>query len=75
MTPRDRLAVLRRLFRDRQGPVTTGMVHDYYRAKGISAQRTTARHDLKTLVRQGLIYAKGPDNDLKFFLKTLEAGR
>lgn len=75
MTPRDRLAVLRRLFRDRPGPVTTGMVHEQYRAKGISSQRTTARHDLKTLVREGLIYTTGPDNDLKFWLRSIDGGR
>lgn len=75
MTPRDRLAALRRYFRDWQGPITTGMVHDWYRAKGIASCRTTARQDLKTLVQEDLIYTTGPDNDRRFWLKTLEAGR
>ena len=75
MTPRDRLAVLRAMFRDRQGPITTGMVHDWYRAKGIAPHRTTARGDLKTLVEQGLIYATGAQDDRKFWLRTLGGGR
>lgn len=75
MTSRDRLAVLRAMFRDRPGPITTGMVHEQYRAKGIATCRTTARQDLKTLVQQDLIYTTGPDNDRRFWLKTLEAGR
>lgn len=75
MTPRDRLAILRMLFRDQPGPITTGMVHEHYQAKGIAPSRTTARQDLKTLVLQDLIYATGPQDDRKFWLKTSGGGR
>lgn len=69
MTPRDRLAVLRRLFKEQPGPITTGMAHDYYKAKGIAPNRGTARGDLKTLVEQGLLYTTGDDSNRKFWLK------
>lgn len=69
MTGRDRLHVLRRLFRDQRGPITTGMVHTLYRNSGLAPSRTTARADLKTLVNEGLIYATGPTSNRKYWLK------
>nr|WSX48855.1 hypothetical protein OG409_07790 [Streptomyces sp. NBC_00974] len=75
MTPRDRLAVLRRLFTEQPGPITTGMAHRYYQAQGIAPHRATARGDLKTLVDQGLVYTTGPDHDIRFWLKTSGGGR
>ncbi|MFB6809459.1 hypothetical protein [Streptomyces sp. NPDC056387] len=68
-----RLRLLRRLFRDHDGPVTTGMAHRLYQAKGIPC-RTTARRDLEELVREGLIHAVGPENDRKYLL-TKDGGR
>jgi hypothetical protein len=75
MTARGRLAVLRRLFEQQPGPITTGMVHAHYQAQGIAPQRTTARMDLKMLVAQGLLYETGPDDDRKFWLKPAGGGR
>jgi len=75
MTPRDRLAVLRRLFKEQPSPITTGMAHAYYRAQGISPHRSTARGDLATLVQQGLIYWTGPTDNRKFWLKSIGGGR
>lgn len=74
MTPRDRLQVLRRLFRDQRGPITTGMVHQLYQAKGIAPLRATARQDLERLVREGLAYTTGPDNDRKYWLNRRDGG-
>ncbi|MFD8577207.1 hypothetical protein ACFV1H_17980 [Streptomyces virginiae] len=73
MTARDRLHVLRRAVRDYPGPWRTGMAHRLYLAKGLAPQRSTARGDLNTLVRQGLLYPTGPSHDRKFWLK--ERGR
>lgn len=75
MTPRDRLAVLRRLFKEQPGPITTGMAHAYYRAQGIAPHRTTARKDLHTLVKQGLLTATGPEDNRRFWLRTMGGGR
>ncbi|MFJ3173759.1 hypothetical protein ACIPJK_23670 [Streptomyces roseus] len=74
MSARDRLRVLRALFRDHDGPVTTGMAHHHYQAKGISPHRTTARADLELLARQGLIHAVGPENNRRYVL-TKAGGR
>ncbi|MEU9000488.1 hypothetical protein [Streptomyces sp. NPDC048551] len=76
MTPRDRLAVLRRLFKEQPGPITTGMAHAYYRAHGIAPHRSTARRDLAVLVRQGLIVVTGDEyNARRFWLRTMGGGR
>ena len=69
MTPRDRLHVLRRLFRDRRGPITSGQVQAYYRAANLATGRTTARVDLKALASEGLIYSTGATNNRKYWLK------
>ncbi|MFJ3923073.1 hypothetical protein [Streptomyces sp. NPDC090022] len=67
MSAADRLAILRRLFRDHDGPITTGMAHREYQARGIPC-RTTARRDLEQLAREGLIHPVGAENDRKYLL-------
>lgn len=74
MTARDRLAVLRRLVKEQPGPITTGMAHGYYLAKGVAPNRSTARADLHTLVRQGLLTVTGPENDRRFWLRSVGGG-
>lgn len=75
MSARDRRAVLRRLFTERPGPVRTGEVCTYYQAQGLAPCRTTARTDLKTLERIGLIYATGPTDDRRWWLRAIGGNR
>ncbi|MEU4947669.1 hypothetical protein [Streptomyces lavendulae] len=75
MTPRDRLAVLRRLFVEQPGPITTGMVVAYYQAAGMAPGRNTARHDLRRAQQQGLIYHTGADDNRRWWLRSIGGGR
>lgn len=63
MSASDRLALLRRAIRDRgTAPWTTHMVQQLYRARGYDAPlRKTARDDLATLHRQGLLVLDDTD--------------
>ncbi|MEU6758021.1 hypothetical protein [Streptomyces sp. NPDC046685] len=75
MTARDRRAMLRRPFTEQPGPLRTGQVRAYYQAHGLAPCRTTARTDLKTLERLGLIYATGPTDDRRWWLRAIGGGR
>ncbi|MEU0634366.1 hypothetical protein [Streptomyces sp. NPDC005989] len=69
MSAADRLALLRRAIRDRgTAPWTTRMVQQLYRARGYDAPlRKTARDDLATLHRQGLLVLDDTDPDRRVF--------
>lgn len=75
MTAADRRAMLRRYFTEQPGPLRTGQVCTYYQANGLAPCRTTARKDLATLDRLGLIYATGPDHDRRWWLRAIGGGR
>jgi hypothetical protein len=56
MSAADRLALLRRLARDYQGDITTGVVRRLYvQHFGKGDWRRTARRDLAQLTEQGLL--------------------
>ncbi|MFE5090640.1 hypothetical protein ACFRCI_09595 [Streptomyces sp. NPDC056638] len=62
MSAADRLAILRRAIRDYEGVWTTRMVQQLYRARGYAAPyRRTAKQDLVTLHRQGLLVLDDTD--------------
>ncbi|MEU2135334.1 hypothetical protein [Streptomyces sp. NPDC018352] len=68
MSASDRLTLLRRAVRDYQGEWTTRMVQDLYRAREYAApQRKTARDDLATLHRQGLLVLDDTDPGRRVF--------
>lgn len=75
MTASDRRALLRRLLVEQPGPLRTGQVCTYYQARGLAPCRTTARTDLKTLERLGLIYATGPTDNRRRWLRAIGGGR
>ncbi|MFJ8163853.1 hypothetical protein ACIRBY_23400 [Streptomyces sp. NPDC096136] len=75
MSPRDRRALLRGLFIKQPGPIRTGQVCKFYEARGLAPCRTTARTDLKTLERLGLIYATGPADDRRWWLRSIGGGQ
>ena len=54
--------------RARRGVVTTGRVHEVNRSLG-APKRTTARHDIATFERAGLLIPGGADDD-RFYLLT-----
>jgi DNA-binding IclR family transcriptional regulator len=55
------------------GPVTTGRVRALNSTLG-APKRTTARHDISALQREGLLIEDGTDND-RFYLLTQEQDR
>lgn len=57
--------------RAHRGPVTTGRVHEVNRTLG-APKRTTARHDLATFHRAGLLTQGGAEN-ARFYLLTRKA--
>ncbi|MFJ5804817.1 hypothetical protein [Streptomyces sp. NPDC093093] len=63
------------MFKEQPGPITTGMAHKYYMAKGVATQRSTARGDLHRLVAQGLLTVTGPENERRFWLRPTGGGR
>ncbi|MEW1638599.1 hypothetical protein AB0469_31645 [Streptomyces sp. NPDC093801] len=75
MTASDRRALLRRRFTEQPGPIRTGQVCKFYLAQGLEPCRTTARADLKTLERLGLIYATGPTDDRRWWLRAIGGAR
>ncbi|MFG2617755.1 hypothetical protein ACGFXC_09000 [Streptomyces sp. NPDC048507] len=75
MTARDRLTVLRRLFEQQPGPLRTGAIVTHYRVQGLAPGRNTVRHDLRRAVDRGLIYSTGPDNDRRWWLRSIGGGR
>jgi hypothetical protein len=61
-TAADRLAALRRLARDYQGDITTGVVRRLYvQHFGKGDWRRTARRDLTALAEQGLLICDDTD--------------
>ncbi|MEE1774492.1 hypothetical protein PUR34_41555 [Streptomyces sp. JV185] len=68
MSAADRLSILRRAIRDYQGEWTARMVQDLYRAREYAApKRKTARDDLATLHRQGLLVLDDTDPSRRVF--------
>ncbi|MFE2930666.1 hypothetical protein [Streptomyces sp. NPDC059278] len=62
MSAADRRSLLRGAVRDYQGEWTPRMVRDLYRARAYDApKRTTAREDLATLHKQGLLVLDDTD--------------
>jgi hypothetical protein len=58
---------------ERRGVVTTERVHQVNRTIG-APKRTTARHDIRTLHRAGLLIQGGHDS-ARFYLLTRKAAR
>jgi len=52
--------------REHGGVWRTGDVVRVYRANGWGCCRSTARHDLAFLARQGLLVEHGPENDRRY---------
>ncbi|MFJ7018458.1 hypothetical protein ACIQUW_08935 [Streptomyces sp. NPDC101117] len=63
-------ALLSEAHRNPDGPVTTGSVMRLYGRLGIAPKRATARGDLKTLARQGLLIEHGPGHQRHYALST-----
>lgn len=68
MSAADRLSILRRAIRDYQGEWTPRVVRELYQARAYDApKRTTARDDLATLHRQGLLVLDDTDPGRRVF--------
>ncbi|MFE7105587.1 hypothetical protein ACFU98_10825 [Streptomyces sp. NPDC057575] len=68
MSAADRLALLRHAVRGGRGEWTTNRVQDLYRAREHDApKRKTARDDLATLHRQGLLVLDDTDPGRRVF--------
>lgn len=52
------------------GEVTTRSVMDLYRSLGVAVKRTTARADLKSLVRRGLLVQAGTESHRNYRVAT-----
>ncbi|MEU2568779.1 hypothetical protein [Streptomyces althioticus] len=63
-------ALLSEAQRNPRGLITTGAVMRLYARLGIAPKRATARGDLKTLARQGLITEHGPSHQRHYALRT-----
>lgn len=63
-------ALLSDAHRNPHGPIRTGSVMRLYARLGIAPKRATARGDLKTLVREGLLTEHGPSHQRHYALRT-----